>query len=299
MRISTIIVRLAAVFAGSAFAQTASDTSPEKAAVIANDRAYEAAYAKGDAKTLANFFAEDAVYTSDDGRIFSGRAAIEDSIRAAFVGNKGAKLAINVDTVRVLSPDAVVEKGSTSVTSKSGEASGALYTAIHVKKDGKWKISELVETPLPTVTPHQHLSELAWLIGEWEESDKTSDVTVRSQYVWARGGNFITRNVSVKREGDPVFEGWQIVGWDPVEERIRSWTFDTEGGFAEGRWTREGQRWLVRESGVAPDGSRTSSESTFTKVSADRLSFESNNRTLDGEPQPSIGRIEINRVKGK
>jgi hypothetical protein len=34
-------------------------------------------------------------------------------------------------------------------------------------------------------------------------------------------------------------------------------------------------------------------------LSADKVTWESNNRTLDGDPQPSIGRIEINRVKGR
>jgi hypothetical protein len=55
---------------------------------------------------------------------------------------------------------------------------------------------------------------------------------------------------------------------------------------------------LQRETGVTPDGSRTGAENTFVKVSDDRFTFESNNRTLDGDPQPGIGRIEINRVKG-
>jgi hypothetical protein len=41
--------------------------------------------------------------------------------------------------------------------------------------------------------------------------------------LWARGGNFITRNVTVKRGGETTLEGWQIIGWDPIEERIRSW----------------------------------------------------------------------------
>src|SRR3954468_13468490 len=76
---------VSAALACSSFAQAPSDTSPEKAAVIANDRAYEAAYAKADAKVLADFFAEDADYTTDDGRTFSGRAAIEGAIRAGLV----------------------------------------------------------------------------------------------------------------------------------------------------------------------------------------------------------------------
>ena len=75
----------------------------------------------------------------------------------------------------------------------------------------------------------------------------------------------------------------------PIEERLRSWTFDDAGGYAEGYFTREGNRWLQREIGVTPDGGRTGADNTITKISADRFTWESNNRTLDGDPQPSIG----------
>jgi hypothetical protein len=56
---------------------------------------------------------------------------------------------------------------------------------------------------------------------------------------------------------------------------------------------------LVRETGVTPDGSRTGAENTITRLGPDRFTWESNNRTLDAEPQPSIDRIEINRVMGE
>jgi len=280
-------------------AKQAEAMPPEMAAVLANDRAYEEAYAKADVAALVDFFTDDAQYTSDDGRTFSGRAALEACLRGAFHINKGAKITIAVDSVKRLTPDVVVEKGTTTVLSKSGETAEALYTAVHVKKDGKWKISQLVETPIPDAAPADHLTELAWLIGSWEEADKDAGVTIHSTYQWARGGNFITRNVTVKRGNDPVLEGWQIIGWDPVAEGIRSWTFDDEGGYSEGTWTREGQRWLNRENGYASDGSRTSADQTITKAGDDKFFWESGNRTLDGDPQPGIGRIEIKRVKGE
>jgi uncharacterized protein (TIGR02246 family) len=274
------------------------ESSPETEAIIALDRGYEAAYAKGDVKALADFFADDAVFTTEDGQTFTGRSEIETGIRAAFAANKGSKLSISPDSIRAATPDVVLERGSTAVVDKDGGTSGALYSAVHVKKDGKWKISSIVETPLPEESAHEHLAELDWLIGSWEDSDKSDDVTVRSEYVWARGANFLTRNVTVKRSGETTLEGWQVIGWDPLDQRIRSWTFDSEGGFAEGRWTRDGNRWLVRETGVDPDGNRTTADITFTKLSADRVHWDSNNRTLNGEPQPSISKIEINRVKG-
>lgn len=293
-------IPLAALLASMATAEETKENpavSPESAAVSKNDREYEQAYADGDAKKLAGFFCEDAEYTSDDGQNISGRAAIEARLSEAFTLNKGSKLTIHTESVKTIAPEVVAEKGSTTVVSASGDEVSALFTAILVKKDGAWKISQLVETPMADEAPGENLSELTWLIGKWEESDSSAGVTINSNYQWARGGNFITRNVQVKRGDDPVLEGWQIIGWDPVAEGIHSWTFDGGGGFTEGTWTREGQRWLVRESGYTPDGTRTSADQTISKVSDDSYYWESGNRTLDGDPQPGIGRIEIHRVK--
>lgn len=296
----TLITAMSAGFSpGQVTGKESPSKSPELEAVAANDRAYEAAYAKADIKALADFYAEDISYTAEDGSILNGRSAVEASVAAALAGNKGAKLTINLDSVRVLAPEVVVEKGSTTVTSKNGEKASSMFTAVHVKKDGKWKISELVETPAPVVSAGEHLSELSWLIGDWNEADKDAGLTVKSHYQWARGGNFISRNVTVKRGDDDVLEGWQVIGWNPVEESIRSWTFDDAGGFTDGSWTREGERWLVREIGYSADGSRTTADNTLTKAGPDKLFWESANRTLDGDPLPGIGRIEINRVKGE
>jgi hypothetical protein len=37
-------------------------------------------------------------------------------------------------------------------------------------------------------------------------------------------------------------KGWQVIGWDPVDGTIRSWTVDDYGGYSEGRWTGGGHR---------------------------------------------------------
>src|SRR5215469_3437717 len=278
MKTIAFLASISAALAAVSHAETTAENSAEKTAVMSIDRAFEAAYAKADAKAVADFFTEDAHYTSDDGRTFDGRTAIEDNIRAAFAKNHDAKLAIVPDSVRLLAPDVLLERGSTTITAKDGETDGALYTAVYVKKDGKWKISQLVETPQSYLTGHDQLSELGWLVGDWEDADKGDNLTVRSQNSWARGANFLTRNVTVKRGTETTLEGWQIIGWDPIEGCIRSWTFDDEGGFTEGRWTREGNRWLQRETGVTPDGSRTAADNTFSKLSNDRFTWESNNR---------------------
>ena len=297
MKILALIALLHAAILSAVFAQAPADNSPEKAAVVANDKAYEAAYAKADVKALADFFSEDADYMTEEGRTYSGRDQIAMAIRAGLMANRGSKLTINPETVRALGPESVLEKGSTTVTSKNGETNSSLYTVIHVKKDGKWKINQLIESPMAALTPRDRLAELAWLIGDWEEADKSTDLSVRSLYAWSRGGNFLTRSITVKHGGEVTLEGWQIIGWDPIDERLRFWTFDGEGGFADGYITHEGERWLFRETGVTPEGGRTTADNTISKVSNDRFTWDSTNRTLDGDPRPNIGRIEINRAK--
>jgi uncharacterized protein (TIGR02246 family) len=295
MKITSAFVSVIAL-SGAAFAQTSESVSPEKAAVLELDRAYETAFAKGDATALAAFFAEDAEQTTEDGTLLRGRSEIEKAIRDGLKANQGAKIAISLDSVRLLAPEVAIEKGTSTVTAKSGETNSLVYTAVYVKKDGKWKISQLTETGLPAATPREQLAELQWLVGAWSEKD--GDTTINSKVEWARGGNFLTRDMTVKRGDETTLEGWQIIGWDAAQGRIRSWTFDSEGAFSEGVWTRSGNSWLVRDSGVLPDGSRSTSDQTITKSSAEKFTWEANNRTLDGDPQPSIGSFEINRVKG-
>jgi uncharacterized protein (TIGR02246 family) len=267
-------------------------------AVAANDRAYEAAHAKGDAVALAAFFAEDAGYTSEDGEVFTGREAITGAIKKGLANARGSRIAIDTGVVEKLADEVVLQKGSTVLTDAEGSASRALFSAIHVKKDGKWKIKHLTETPLAVPDAAENLQELAWLLGKWEEKDAAAGVSVKSEYVLARNGKFITRNISVSRDKEVVMEGWQIIGWDPVAEQIHSWTFDDEGGFSEAMWSRDGNRWLCRETGTTPEGGITTSEQTWTRIGDDEVAWESGNRTRDGEPLPAISRITLKRVKG-
>ena len=56
MKTIAFVALLAAAFTSAGFAQDPAETSPEKAAVIANDRLYEAAYANADVEALVHFF---------------------------------------------------------------------------------------------------------------------------------------------------------------------------------------------------------------------------------------------------
>lgn len=275
----------------------AGDAAGVRVAIEQAAKNYEASFNKGDTKALAAMFAEDVEYTDEDGVTVVGREAIEGILRKAFARNKGAKFAIQIDSVRGLGPDVAVERGTTVMTAADGAQVSSAYTAVRVRKDNKWLIGQLVESPPPTTTPGEMLSELAWMVGTWKEKD--GDVEVETKVDWAKGGNFLTRTIKVTNAGDVTLEGWQVIGWDAAEGRIRSWLFDSGGAYMEGVWTADAKGWLIRQTGTLPDGARMSSDNTIRRAGDDKFIWESTNRTLDGEPQANLPKIEAVRVKEK
>ena len=59
----------------------------------------------------------------------------------------------------------------------------------------------------------------------------------------------------------------QRIGWDPLTKQIKSWVFDSEGGYGDALWTRKGNQWVIKSTGVLPDG-RTASATHVLTASA-------------------------------
>ena len=212
-----------------------------------------------------------------------------------FQQNPGAKLAITTEEVKQLTPDVKVTRGFATVTSANGAAGTTRYTAVRVRKGDHWEISQLNEREAPPPNAYSKLEVLEWLTGTWQ--DKSGDQTVQSKINWAGDRNFLVRTINVKGDQSAT-DGWEIIGWDPLRQKIRSWIFDSNGGFGESTWINDGENWLIRASNVLPDGSRSTAENVLTKVDDNKFTWESQNRTLNGEPQPSLGKIEVQRVAG-
>ena len=90
------------------------------------------------------------------------------------------------------------------------------------------------------------------MIGDWV--DESPEALVMTSYRWTDNQCYILSEFKVQIGGRPMMTGSQRIGWDPLAKKIRSWVFDSEGGFGEGIWTREGNRWIVKRTGVTRDG---------------------------------------------
>jgi uncharacterized protein (TIGR02246 family) len=291
------LVAAALMTARAGLAGQGKEHAAEEAAMHKNAEAFVAAFNKGDAKAVAAFWTPEGDFVDQTGRHLKGRKAIEKAFQGFFAENKGAKLRINIASVRFATPAVAIEDGTTDVIpGDGGVPERARYTIVHVKQGGQWRLASVRESPYTPPTHSEHLSELEWLIGGWVDDEHKGEVA-ETLFSWTANGNFILSSFSASVKGIPVGSGTQWIGWDPKAKHIRSWMFESSGGFGEGVWTRDGDRWLVKTTFTQRDGKRVTATNVVTRLDANTLSWQSTNRTVDGKALPDTKAIKMKRMK--
>jgi uncharacterized protein (TIGR02246 family) len=267
---------------------------PETAAIQKALDAFAAAFNRADARASAARFTTAAEYTDETGEITRGRDAIQQELEGLFADMPGLKLALAEQSFRLIRPDVGMARGTATVTAPEGGSADGTFTAIFVKEGGEWRIDSLQEgVPPPAPAAAAELEQLGWLIGEWTDTDE--DATIRTVGAWTKNRTFITRSFTVEVDGQVDLEGTQVIGWDPAAERIRSWVFDSDGGFSEEVWTRKGNRWIITSLGVLPDGGRASAVNILTQLDENRATWQSTERDSDGELLPDVKPVTLIR----
>jgi hypothetical protein len=131
------------------------------------------------------------------------------------------------------------------------------------------------------------------MVGTWVDQDGAG--AVETTCGWTKNRNFLTRSFKVMVQDRIELEGTQVIGWDPELERIRSWIFDSDGGFGEGVWSRDGDRWTVNGFQMLHDGSRSSSINVITYVDENTFTWASTGREVGGELLPNVGPVTVVR----
>jgi hypothetical protein len=132
------------------------------------------------------------------------------------------------------------------------------------------------------------------MVGKW--ADTSDQGRIESSCRWTTNHNFLVQSFKVfEPQGHADFEGTQVIGWDPHAQAIRSWLFDSNGGFGAGRWQKEEGRWTVQSLHVLPDGRRGSATSIYEIVDDKTIRYRSSGRQVDGELMPSIGPVTVAR----
>jgi hypothetical protein len=166
-------------------------------------------------------------------------------------------------------------------TAKDGTVAAIRYISVLSKTDQGWRIASLRDfgdDSLPPPPPGEYLKSLEWLVGDWV--NEGADARVKISYRWSEDQNFILGDILVTRNGETVMKSSQRIGWDPLLGTPRSWTFDSDGGFAEATWNQVDDTWVVRSSAMMPDGQTGSAILKITNGEKGRYEMTGTNRLI-------------------
>lgn len=249
----------------------------EEQAIRTAAKEYEAAVAKGDAKKAAEYWTADGSYVDEDGRAYTGQG-VE-------VGQAAESTSGTSSKIRFLTADVAIEDGTSAAPGdEPGESpTRGQYHAVWVKQSGRWRLAALYEQPIATA-PEAHLREFDWMVGTWigNAGGARWEVTVR----WNATGTYLLRDTKAIENGKSIVIGSQRIGWDPLTNQLKSWSFDADGGHSEATWSKQGDSWVGQSTGVLADGRVTSATTVINRDGKDGYTRKTVAALVQGEPKP-------------
>ncbi len=264
-------------------------------AIKAAIQSYAKAFNARDAQKLADHWAPEGVYISrTSGDQVTGRAAMFKEFAAMFAQQSVPQLDVATESIEFISPNVALERGAVTVKHADDSVSLSNYRVVYVKQAGEWLIDRVTEEETEVqASNYEKLKELEWIIGVWV--DDSEGLSIKIECDWTKNQNFISRRYSVSQDGEIESSGLQIIGWDPNANQIRSWLFDSGGGFVDGSWSRSDDQWIIQSVATLPGGGSGSYTSIFRPLEEGRYAWRKINRVVDGEILPNVDQVIVTR----
>jgi uncharacterized protein (TIGR02246 family) len=284
-----LVAVLALVLWGVGFmtAQDKTDKDPkreaDRLAIDKLTKEFVRAFNNRDAAAIAAYWTADGEFIRNDGEPIRGRAEIQKGYAEYFKTLKAKpNVVVEIDGLRFPSADTAVSDVTLRLKNDEGEfVASSWRNTLLVRENGQWKVAIVREWDRD-IGLDVSLKELEWLIGTWQAATKDREVT--TTYEWDENKAFIRGKYKVKEGTKVVESGMQMIGKDNAEGAIRSWVFQSDGGFGGGVWTREGKKWSVDVYGVRADGSELTATSIYVHVDPNTFTWQAVGQAVDGVP---------------
>lgn len=271
--IGAAAVAVLVLAAGRAGAQQ----DPESGQIRAAAEQFVKSFNAAKAEELAAMFLPKGELIDEQGNVYQGQAEIKDLFAKYFAKYPGATLKLEIESIRLVGPVAI-EEGSRQLSTKDAGSAQVRYITVRAKGASGWQIASIREFYDQAPTPNELLQPVAWLVGDWV--NEGSDAAVKISYRWSEDKNFLLGEFLVTRGGRVEMKSSQRIGWDPLAGKVRSWLFDSDGGYGEGRWAQVGEGWVIKSSAVLPDGQTGSATITLTPQGKDRYVMKGTDRIV-------------------
>lgn len=274
---------------------TADEGSQEKEAIKSRVEAYTKAFNQGDADKMALLWSQDAYYVNlTTQESIQGKKDITDYFSRLFTQAGAEKLTIALSSIYFPAADEAIVKGLGEITFKDQHTEKSAFILQYIHENGAWSIRSFSLHEMNSSLSHfEELKDLNWLAGNWEDEDDNIDV--KYDVEWDANKNFLTQYFVLNILGQEELSGKQIIGWDPVKKNIHSWIFDSDGGYGESVWSKDGNTWYASVTFTLPKGGRASALHVYKKIDDNTYIFASQNRDVDGKLLPNIGPFKVIR----
>lgn len=266
---------------------------PNLQAILAQSKAFVDAFNKADAAAVSGMWTPSGEYLDGAGNLFLGRQAIQGAYAEFFSENAGAKMKINVDSLKTLSDSAAIEYGTSVVETPKTATVVTQYEAIHVKIEGNWQMASVRDVVIQTAVAKQNASDLEFLIGSWiaeEHGNKTESV-----FSWVADHRFLKREYTTTSFDGTKSSGIQLIGWNPQEGNISSWSFSPDGGHAIGAWMPTKDGWAAEMQGVDGEGVSTTAVNLLRRLDDNAYVWQSVERSTGGVGVKDTDEVVIKR----
>jgi uncharacterized protein (TIGR02246 family) len=258
--------------------------------------AYVEALNKRDLDGLMACLAPDADLIDESGKTTRGPDALRARFKTTLADLKGYKVTGKVYSVKFLRPEVALVDGGLEYTAADGTRDSNRFAVVWVKSGDRWLMSSARDLPAeaedaPSLA-YPQLKSLEWLIGDWADEGGKGAVQIKCK--WAPNKSFVVMDYVVKGEDAEPMLVTQRIGWDPYNNRVRSWVFDSTGGFGEGYWQRDGNKWVVGASGILADGGSGGSTNVYQFKDDNTFLYRSVDREIDGQP---LADVEVKFVR--
>ncbi len=254
------------------------------------------AFNQQDINEFSSFWSQDAYYINlSTEESVVGNDNIANYFNKEFVIEGKGYLTMRLSNISFPSKDVAQARGVAEIEQLDIHKKIA-FDSQFVNEGGKWVIQIFSVNELKSPISHfDQLKALDWLTGNWADDDENIDVTY--QFEWDKDKNFLTQHFILSILGYEELRGMQIIGWDPEENMIRSWIFDSDGGFGQSVWYEEDNSWYANVTFTMPKGGRATATHVVTKIDDNTFTFASVARDVNGILLPNIGPFKVIRKK--
>lgn len=249
-----------------------------------------ATFNKHDAKAVGGLFLPEGELVDGDGNVLKTREAIEIHYGEIFQTKPESSLKVSDDSVRLIGDSLAMYDGMAEVKPSAKEPlRRTRFAAVLSRQGNQWQIAsirDLEDMDNDPLVVRETMNALDFLVGEWLEEG--GDYRVHTNCQWSEDKMSLIQKFRISGSSIKDLSGTQRIAWDPATQKIKSWTHDSQGGYAEALWTSKEDSWIVKSNGTNSEGDATSMTSEYRNAGKGRIDIFFRDRIAGDDIMPDV-----------